>query len=208
MNPQAFARCWSIWENKGNMAVKVLAKFLFAAGLLCLGSKTWAQGSQNQRRINPHGVTWDTMDYYDASLTFGVFLPFGITGVRSNYPMWGAMFAHPSVLGQVEYQFYSAKAEGVTLYSGTLGLRWDFRLFDAIDGFFGVGADMYYYQRKATRRRQFEFVTSGGTDLKWGVYFPITGGLSFRSDFKFNMGPGKTFYVGVGFQQRFGSEGN
>lgn len=189
-----------------DMVKKRTAKLIFVMGLLYLTPNVWAQGAQSEQKVNPNGVTWDTMDYYDASLTFGVFLPFGIVGVRSNYPMWGAMFSHPSVLGQVEYQFYSAKAEGVTLYSGVLGLRWDFRLFDALDGFFGVGADMYYYQRKATSRRQFEFVSSGGTDLKWGVYFPIVGDLKFRSDFKFNMGPGKTFYVGIGFQQRFGSE--
>ncbi len=173
---------------------------------MCFTSEVLAQSTQSQRTVNSQGITWDSMDYYDASLTFGVFLPFGIAGVRSNYPMWGVMFSHPSVLGQVEYQFYSAKAEGVTLYSGVLGLRWDFRLFDAIDGFFGIGADMYYYQRKATQRRQFEFVTSGGTDLKWGAYFPLVGGLRFRSDFKFNMGPGKTFYVGIGLQYRLGGD--
>lgn len=189
------------------MISRAFAKFIFVIGLFYLPQTLFAQGANAGKKANPKGVTWDSMDYYDASLTFGVFLPFGIAGVRSNYPMWGAMFAHPSVLGQVEYQFYSAKAEGVTLYSGVLGLRWDFRLFDALDGFFGVGADVYYYQRKNTSRREFEFTTSGGSDLKWGVYFPLVGDLKIRSDFKFNMGPGKTFYVGVGLQSRFGSEG-
>lgn len=161
--------------------------------------------AQNRPRpTNPHGVAWDRMDYYDVSVTFGRFLPFGVVGVRDNYPMWGVMASHPSPLGQVEYQFYSAKAEGVTLYQGTLGLRWDFRLYDAADGFFGIGADAYYYQRKPTQRRDFEFVSSSGTDVKWGAYFPITDDLRLRSDFKFNMGPGKTFFVGIGFQYQWG----
>jgi len=154
---------------------------------------------------NPNGIEWSDHNYMDASLTFGRFLPFGIVGVRSNYPMWGVMFSHGSVLGQVEYQFYSAKAEGVTLYEGAFGLRWDFRLFDAIDGFWGIGVDTYYYQRKRTTSREFAYVTSGGTDLKWGAYFPIVGEFRLRSDFKFNMGPGKSFYVGLGLQYRFGS---
>jgi hypothetical protein len=176
---------------------------IFFLMLIGLSTQAWSQGN-NGRPSNPNGVAWDTMDYYDATVTFGRFLPFGIVGVRDNYPMWGVMFSHPSPLGLVEYQFYRAKAEGVTIYSGVFGLRWDFSLYDAIDGFFGIGADAYYYQRKPTSRREFDFVSSGGTDLKWGAYFPIADALRLRSDFKFNVGPGKTFFVGIGLQYRWG----
>lgn len=180
--------------------------FLGALALLfAIISKAQALGD-SKKKGKPAEIIWDSMDYHDVSVTAGVFLPFGIVGVRSNYPMWGALYSHPSVLGQVEYQFYSVRAEGVILYNGGLGLRWDFRLFDALDGFFGVGADVYYYQRKRTSRREFPFNSSGGSDLKWGAYFPLAGNLRFRSDFKFNLGPGKTFYVGLGLQYRFSSD--
>ena len=148
-------------------------------------------------------IEWNTLDYADVSVSAGRFLPYGVVGVRDNYPMWGLFASHPSPLGLVEYGFLSARGEGVILYNGSLGLRWDFGIFDTLEGFFGFGANAFLYQRKRTTRRTFEFTQTGGYYLGWGVFQPVSDAIRIRADFKFNSGPGRTLYVGLGINFRY-----
>ena len=175
----------------------------FLALLIFCSALSRAQNTQKKAPASNNFITWNNMDYADVSVTLGRFLPFGVVGVRDNYPMWGLNFAHPTVLGSLEWDFYSLRGEGVILYNGGLGLRWDFGVFNAIDGFFGFAANVFHYKRLRTTRRTFPFYTSGGWALKWGVFQPITDDFRLRADFKFNSGPGRTLYTGIGFNVKF-----
>lgn len=166
----------------------------------CADSLAQAQRGQ---KLSSNFVEWNTLDYADFSVTAGRFLPFGIVGVRDNYPMWGLFAAHPSPLGLIEYGFLSARGEGVILYNGSLGLRWDFGIFDVLEGFFSIGGNYFLYQRKRTTRTTFEFQQTGGYYIGWGVFQPISDSLRVRADFKFNSGPGRTLYVGLGLNFRY-----
>ncbi|NQZ01540.1 MAG: hypothetical protein HRT45_12830 [Bdellovibrionales bacterium] len=148
-------------------------------------------------------IGWTAMDYYDVSLTAGRFLPFGVIGVRDNYPMWAIAGGIPSALGIVELEYGNIQGEGVIWHQGSLGLRWDFDIFSALEGYLGIGANAIYYKRRRTILREFDFVNAGGYHLRWGVFQPVTDSFRIRADFKFNSNPGRTLYVGLGFNLRF-----
>lgn len=186
-------------KRKRLFSFLILCLLLFYSGLALSQAQKGKETSGGSKNF----IGWNTLDYADVSVSAGRFLPFGIAGVTDNYPMWGIFAAHPSVLGLVEYEFLSARGEGVILYNGTLGLRWDFGIFDALEGFFGFGANYFLYQRKRTTRSTFEFRQTGGYCLKWGVFQPISDALRLRADFKFNSGPGRTLYVGLGLNFRY-----
>ena len=147
----------------------------------------------------------------DESLFFGAsvgrLLPFGVVGVRDNYPMWGLWFSHPSEVSQIEYGFLAANTKGVTWYNLSVGLRIDFDVVKAVQGYFTLGANAYYYKRKRTQLRTFDFVPSGGVHLGFGMMQEISNGYFFRADCKFAFGPGKTLYVGLGLMAEFDGGG-
>lgn len=153
-------------------------------------------------------LVWQDSEKYDFSLHAGPFLPFGIVGVRDNYPFWGMSFSHPTSFTRIEYTLLHGRAKGVKYYNGALSLRFDFQALDYLQGFAKLGADFHYYQRKRTQLREFPFYQSGGMHMGFGGLIPIVEDFFFRSEFKFNFGPGRSLYVGLGFTYAFGAEEN
>src|SRR5512135_1935769 len=91
--------------------------------------------------VAQEGVKYTDRGGWDTSALAGAFLPFGIVGVRDSYPAWAVMFSHPSAIARVEYGFMDIDAKGVKMYSGSIGFRIDYRVLDAVDGFFTLGLD-------------------------------------------------------------------
>jgi hypothetical protein len=185
-------------------AARCLASMILAAGLACWPQPLLAQ--QQNNKTSKSFIVWTPMDYYDVSATVGRFLPFGVVGVRDNYPMWSVSGGVPSALGIVELDYGNFRANGVVWHQGSLGLRWDFDIFTAVEGYFGFGANAIYYKRLRTELREYPYYTTGGWHLKWGVFQPVTDSFRLRADFKFNSNPGRTLYVGIGFNLRFGGQ--
>lgn len=153
------------------------------------------------------GVDFTTEDGVFFGGGVGTILPFGIKGVRDNYSAWSMWFSHPTEVSQVEYTFVHANGNGVKWYNLAIGLRIDFEVLKAVRGYFTLGADGYYYQRKRTTLREFEFAPSGGMHLGFGVMQEVLPEFFLRADFKFGFSPGKTLYVGVGTVWEFGGAG-
>ena len=131
-------------------------------------------------------------------LTVGTFLPYGIFGVRDQYPMWGFRFGHPFRIWRLEWGFLNANAKGVTWYSGSLSVALEAKVDDILlIPFFGV--DYHYYSgRTATQTVPF-FSTFGG-HIGMSPTVMLSDELAARADVKYGFGPGNHLYVGVGFE--------
>lgn len=153
------------------------------------------------------GVSYSDEDSVFFGANVGTLLPFGITGVRDNYGGWGLWLSHPSEISQVEYGFVHVSGKGVNWYNLHLGFRIDYEVLRAVRGYFSMGANGYYYKRKRTILREFDFAPSGGIHLGFGVMQEVSKGIYARADSKFGFGPGKTLYFGVGMMWEISSGG-
>lgn len=135
------------------------------------------------------------------NLSGGRTLPYGIYGVRSIMPYWGARFGHRFGEATLEWQTYMAHAHGVTYYNGALSWAfpsdlegWKFIPF--------LGLDVHHFSGHTTSG-SLPFSTSLGFHLGVSPLFEFGKNFALRADFKFNYNPGKSLQVGGGFQLGF-----
>lgn len=135
---------------------------------------------------------------------FGVFLPFGVVGVRDSYPMIGLYYSNKAFTApKYEIGLFSANAKGVSFYTGSLGYKIDAKLYETLEGFLNFGIDAHYYKRKAGTFTEYDFVSTGGAHVGFGIYHQLGPNLYIRWDVKMNFGPGKTAFVGLSIAKRF-----
>lgn len=127
----------------------------------------------------------------------GGFLPYGIYGVRDQYPMWGGRYGHPFRIWRLEWGGYFTSAKGVRLYNGSVSWTFDLDIYDVKLLPF-VGGDVYYYSGK-TNIRTLPFVITYGGHIGLSPYFVINNMWAMRADFKYNFSPGNSLYAGIGF---------
>lgn len=150
------------------------------------------------------GLVYKNPGTWDVSVTAGKLLPYDIVGVRDTYPGWGIAFSHPHFVSQMEYQFLVFKGNQVTYYNANASLRIDYQLYETLDGFFSVGFDGHYYQRKPNRTTsEFDFKYTSGFHTGFGFLWPLGPKLNLRADFRFGFGPGRNLYTGLGLQYTF-----
>ena len=154
------------------------------------------------------GIKYTNQPYYQMGFTVGQFLPFGIIGVRDNYPWHGVHFSHPTRLTYIEYMLLSSNAKGVTYYNGSASFRTDYTAYDIDNGFFVMGFSIHRYKRKRTVLQEFDFVNVTGVHAGFGFEGKIVGPVRGRADLKFYLSPGKAVYFGIGLVYRFGGEDN
>lgn len=149
------------------------------------------------------GIYYKEAKNFDASVTTGYFLPYGIVGVKDTYPFWGFSLGFPTLLSQVEFMALHGRSKQVIFYKTSLGYRIDFAVYDAINGFITLGYEASTYKRKPSQTKSYDFNTESGLFTGFGGFIPLAGPLSLRSDFKFNFNPGRSLYVGLGFHYIF-----
>ncbi len=158
---------------------------------------------------NPEGnesaINFIDTEHTDFGVQAGTFLPFGIVGVRDQYPSWGAWYSQQTGYGGLDWGANAINAKGVKFYNGYLSLRVDFKAYDFIDAFFRLGFDAHNYKRKRTILRTFDFFQTHGGHVGFGGYIPVGGALWLRSDFKFGFGPGNQMFVNLGLVWRWNS---
>jgi hypothetical protein len=147
-------------------AARCLASMILAAGLACWPQPLLAQ--QQNNKTSKSFIVWTPMDYYDVSATVGRFLPFGVVGVRDNYPMWSVSGGVPSALGIVELDYGNFRANGVVWHQGSLGLRWDFDIFTAVEGYFGFRSQCDLLQAVKNRAARVSLLHNRRLALKVG----------------------------------------
>lgn len=150
-------------------------------------------------------INYVEVEHYEIGLSGGSFLPFGIVGVRDQYPSAGIWFSHPTAYGGIEYMLNSINAKSVTYYNGVLSLRLDFKAFDYADAYFRLGLDLHYYKRKPTLVREFDFYQTVGSHVGFGIDLQGKGPVALRSDFKFGFGPGHNLFVNLGIVYKWGA---
>lgn len=148
-------------------------------------------------------LVWGGDDSYDFSFQGGPFLPFKIAGVIDNVLLMGVTASHPTPVTRIEYGFLQGRSGGVNMYNGFISLRMDFQALKYIDGFLNLGADYYYYRPRG-RGWVPPYRSKAGMHMGFGGFAPIAGSLKLRTDFKFNNGPGRSLYVGLGLHYSFG----
>lgn len=137
-------------------------------------------------------------------LVAGTFLPFGVTGVRDKYPMIGFYYSNEAFTApKYEIGLFAANANEVTFYTASLSYKIDVQMYDTLEAFINFGLDAHYYKRKPGVFTEYPFEGSGGAHFGFGTYHELSRNLLFRADFKFNFGPGKTFFAGIGLVTRW-----
>lgn len=140
----------------------------------------------------------------EMALVPGTLLPFGVVGVRDKYPMLGFYYSNKAFTApKYEIGLFSANANQVTFYTASLSYKIDVNMYDALQAFVNFGLDAHYYKRKPGTFTEYPFVATGGAHLGFGTYHELTKDLLIRADFKFNFGPGKTFFAGIGLVTRW-----
>ena len=150
------------------------------------------------------GLVFESKEKYGMGAQFGAFLPLRIAGVTGNYPLWNLWFSHPMSIAPVEYSVEGFNAEGVNFQHLSMGFRIDFRAFDALEGYYKLGADISRYQRKRTEFTEFPHVTTAGGHIGFGVNVPFSDAVALRGDFKLSFNPGAVLHVGVGLARYWG----
>ncbi|MCB9025029.1 MAG: hypothetical protein H6625_01820 [Bdellovibrionaceae bacterium] len=177
---------------------------LFAILIFFISSNSIAQ--INEDTTANEIVNYADSQFYEMGGQMGNLLPFGISGVRDNYPLVGILYSHPTVYGNLEYILSSAKAKGVSWYEGLLSLRIDYTVYDFFSGYFRLGAQGVHYQGDYSETGNNNFETSYGSHFGFGSYFQMAGPYWGRVDFKFGFGPGNTLNITAGIIYRWGSE--
>ncbi|OFZ18556.1 MAG: hypothetical protein A2Z20_10545 [Bdellovibrionales bacterium RBG_16_40_8] len=139
----------------------------------------------------------------------GTFLPFGIVGVRDNYHFWNVAFSHPTRVTRIEYSLNTFNTKQVHLYNLAVGPRIDYKAFDSFHGYYLVGLDGYYYQRKPSNlTREFPYYRQGGIHLGFGAFLHLAGNFVLRTDFKFGFSPGQSLFAGIGLEYTLDTSDN
>lgn len=137
-------------------------------------------------------------------LVAGSFLPYGVVGVRDKYPMVGFYYSNKAFTApKWELGMFSAKANNVTFYTGSLSYKIDVNMYDTLEAFINFGVDYHYYKRKPGVFTEYPFTGAGGAHFGFGTYHALSRNTLIRADFKFNFGPGKTFFAGIGLVTRW-----
>lgn len=148
----------------------------------------------------------DKPSRWDWGASVGTFLPYGIVGVRDEYPSWAIQAAHPFKGLILEYQYLGINAKAVTFHNVSVAFRFDGDMAlseknkdDVLRYFFTLGADENYYKRKPSSI-EFPYVSVPGMHFGGGFYFQIFDSLYMRFDMKYMISPANSVYVGIGFQ--------
>lgn len=139
-------------------------------------------------------------------ITAGTFLPYGIFGVRDQYPMWGVRFGHPFRIWRLEWAGLFAAAKGTEFYTGSLSIAFEAKVDDVLLIPF-LGGDIHYYTG-ITTTRDLPFRSTFGGHIGLSPTLIVNDDLAARADIKYGFGPGNHLYVGVGLEYCARSSGS
>jgi hypothetical protein len=137
--------------------------------------------------------------YSEIGIGAGEFLPFGIFGVRNDYPAIWARYGHNLGTWRVDWVFHHVSAEGVTWYNLSIGLGGIMDLYDITRVAFYIGPSLNYYKGLPTTLRELPWTFSTGMHVGMSPIVLVAGPVYFRGDFQMNFGPGQSLYAGLGF---------
>ena len=167
--------------------------------LLCWSTLalTEEEGDENSVYREPPG--------WQIGVTTGPYMPRNITGMRELLPMTGIRISTDLSVFRPEMALLVAHAKGYDYYLGHFSWRNVLPLY-GFQTFWLWGINMSYFNKDLSSTQKSSLITHGGAHGGVGMFFPMGPNLRFRFDSLFGLGPGKTVYVGVGFNFRFSSE--
>lgn len=128
----------------------------------------------------------------------GAFLPYGIYGVRDQYPYFGFKIGHPFRIWRLEWEANFVNAKAVSYYNGALSLLLRTKL-DFITMNFTFGPDVHYYKGIVIGADVDQpFRLAAGWHFGFGPELEISPTLKLRGDFKYSYSPGNTLFAGIG----------
>ena len=136
--------------------------------------------------------------YSEIGVAGGEFLPFGIFGVRNDYPALWARYGHNLGSWRVDWVFHHVNAEGVTWYRLSIGIGGIMDLYDITRMAFYIGPSFNYYKGLPTNIRELPWTFSTGMHVGMSPIVLIAGPVYIRGDFQMNFGPGQSLYAGLG----------
>lgn len=173
-----------------------LFKSLVFIGLLAIGFS--AAGQQPAGSDSETANTGPNPRGYSVGLFTGSLLPNKVSGVRELLPHWGFRLGHPFRNTQLEYNFAMANAKGKTYQLGFVSLRNPVEI-PALIFHWIVGVDVHRYKQSPTSG----FRQSAGWHAGFGARFELTGGVSFRTDFRQGFSPGQQLLIMLGMEKIF-----
>ena len=172
--------------------MRVQIGMLFCLAFLNFLLATTAMSESSQ------GAAGNLRPRHDFFLQAGTFLPYGVYGVRDQYPFAGAKFSHPFMIWRLEWgaQFINAKAVSYANVSASLLFELDFSDLQ-LNAY--LGPDAHYYRGYVVNAtREFPATFVAGWHMGFGPVFKINSEWKLRADFKINYNPGNTLFAGVG----------
>lgn len=178
-----------------NKASRVLMLLLLILGIVSTTSNSIAQDESSETTL--------PKKYSELNLMAGTFLPYGIYGVRDNYPALWLRYGHNMGSWRIDYTFHYINAEGVTWYSAAIGAGGIVDLYESLRCAFYVGLNFHYYKPSPTNIRELDWVRSTGFHMGASPMVNISGPMYLRSDFQMNFGPGQSLFAGLGVSYLF-----
>ncbi len=151
----------------------------------------------------------DVPPHHEISIFAGSLLPFGIPGVRQEYPNWGLRYVHPLQIWHTEYSMIAANAEGVTFFQGSLSIRYDLKLNELATFLVYVGVDLNLYKRSPTivwtpdltqqvDLIEYDYNSVLGGHVGLAMVTPISEFIHIRGDCKMAGNPGSMLFAEIG----------
>lgn len=153
------------------------------------------------------GVNYHTPEKWEMGFLVGTFLPRNVSfGVQEKLGFSGVYISHPTRLADIEYIYMGGRGDDVDYINAAIRMRIDFQYYGIFNGYMTVGADLHRYKRAPTEVYEFDYINKTGISAGFGFTGQVAGPWHFRSDVKYNIGPGKSLFVGVGLSYNFNSD--
>lgn len=155
------------------------------------------------------GVLYHPDEKWQMGFLVGTFLPRSISyGVQDQLGFTGMYFSHPTRLTNIEYIYMEGRDSAVHYMNAAIRFRIDFNYYKVFKGYMTLGGDIHRYKRAPTEIYVYDYINKTGIHGGFGFIGDLVGPWSLRSDVKFNIGPGKSLFVGVGLNYDFNSSSN
>lgn len=178
---------------------------IFIASLIFFSSVTWAQAEGGPGGAGADATGANTQ--YEASFNIGNLLPNQIPGITEITGLGGIRAGYrlsPIVVSEA----------GLTMGNGHGAQYKDIYISARIDvpvenlvGHLYIGPDFIMYKGAAKGNVKEKDKMQIGGHLGGGIMAQIGGSLWVRTDMKFNVKPGTSMYLSIGFMWRFGTAG-
>lgn len=171
---------------------KLSAQNIILAFVVAISSMVFAQGDASQ------GSTGSMSDRYEAAVTAGAFLPFGIVGVRSSYGGWSGRLGIPLGIFKLDLSAHNFRGEGATIYMLNASVG-DYIDFHGLKAHLFFGPTLSHYQGKIVGATEpLDYRTVQGFHVGGAPVLELSSSLLFRADFQLTFSPGFSLYTGIG----------